>query len=1135
MTRIWTGTASVVNGDATVVLTGDPLSDANCPADATIALDGASYFVLSRTDTTTIELTRGYAGTTSASVAAEIDPLNPAALSVVNAALLAARVQAQLNILDKNSQGLFYTLIGATGDADPTPGKFAFDDDDPAAAAEFYVDNIDGNNRSVVGLLAQWSAGTVLVIRSLTTTAYIAIRMSSDNAAQSGYFKGQFARVGHDGVIAPGEQMSAGWFRVGEGLAFDISGSFAERGDYDDQAAGFVYLSNDGDGEDLTGGVLFVKNSATDGDWQAGIPLQGAKGFAGWAPTFALANDGARRVLQLTGYVGGEGAAPTADIGKYVSASGYTSTIASAMDIRGAAGTNGTSPTIAVGTVTPLASGATPTVANGGTSSAAVFNFGLPVPNDGTDGDNGADGTDPGVLLIWDDGNTLGDPGSGKIRASDDALGSATWLAISKTNRAGDDISGFLATLDDSSNPSRKGVATLTRSGGNAQATVDITGITDHTGYVEVAVTTPSGAAGFLNNNLISFQFAPAGDQGVSGAGTGDVIGPGSSTDGRIAVYDGATGKLLKDGGSAVADLVLKANNGSDFASKQATFDNLSLDGADIASGGTVNLETATGSFVAITGTTATTAITLSDGHRRRTLAAAGWPITVGASLVLNNGGSSYTCSAGDIIDWVADGTVVRGTVHPISGVMPGVNAAIAAYVAAQDVEVFKGAIDCSTNPNYPAADAGHVYRVSVAGKIGGASGINVEVNDRLECVVDSTASGNQATVGANWMISQANIDGAVTGQTSAVDGELALFSGTSGKVLKRATQTGLLSAASGVLGAVTIGTGLSFSGGTLSATGSGMTDQQRQNALLNMANLSKALGSSLRVLETFADGYKASDGINAGASSNVDTSHTAASGYVGATQGGTTVQINGFDSDLSKGSNFTFVDRTTAVSNSVVVFKIGIYNTSAGRTFVAKILKRNSSTNFDVVASQSFVHPGGGWADVTLTSPYTVPGTGAYYLGAYTVAGTYSATVATNARSYISSEATGSGVTGWTEDSNGTNEPMRYTHTPIANNITLVTTTQTADASVSNARALLEIDPIDSITLGTDLTAEVTCDGGSHWASTTLSSVGKGQAGRTVVESADTACTAGTSFAARIKTLNNKSVNVYKTTVTVR
>lgn len=82
---------------------------------------------------------------------------------------------------------------------------------------------------------------------------------------------------------------------------------------------------------------------------------------------------------------------------------------------------------------------------------------------------------------------------------------------------------------------------------------------------------------------------------------------------------------------------------------------------------------------------------------------------------------------------------------------------------SAIDALVYKGVIDCSSNPNYPAADAGHVYKVSVAGKIGGGSGPNVEVGDTLICAVDSSASGNHATVGANWGIIQANIDGAVT------------------------------------------------------------------------------------------------------------------------------------------------------------------------------------------------------------------------------------------------------------------------------------------------------------------------------------------------------------------------------------
>ena len=73
------------------------------------------------------------------------------------------------------------------------------------------------------------------------------------------------------------------------------------------------------------------------------------------------------------------------------------------------------------------------------------------------------------------------------------------------------------------------------------------------------------------------------------------------------------------------------------------------------------------------------------------------------------------------------------------------------------DPFLYKGGLDCSANPNYPAADAGHVYKVTVAGKVGGGSGPDVEVGDTMYCTTDSSASGNHATVGANWAIIQAN------------------------------------------------------------------------------------------------------------------------------------------------------------------------------------------------------------------------------------------------------------------------------------------------------------------------------------------------------------------------------------------
>lgn len=71
-----------------------------------------------------------------------------------------------------------------------------------------------------------------------------------------------------------------------------------------------------------------------------------------------------------------------------------------------------------------------------------------------------------------------------------------------------------------------------------------------------------------------------------------------------------------------------------------------------------------------------------------------------------------------------------------------------------ESLDVFKliGSIDCSGNPNYPAANAGHVYLVSVGGKIGGASGLDVVAGDTITCMVDDTAAGTEAAVGANWV-----------------------------------------------------------------------------------------------------------------------------------------------------------------------------------------------------------------------------------------------------------------------------------------------------------------------------------------------------------------------------------------------
>jgi hypothetical protein len=83
--------------------------------------------------------------------------------------------------------------------------------------------------------------------------------------------------------------------------------------------------------------------------------------------------------------------------------------------------------------------------------------------------------------------------------------------------------------------------------------------------------------------------------------------------------------------------------------------------GADIASAATINLTTATGNTLTITGTVATSAVTLGAGMTRLVRAAGAWPLTYNATTNNITGGVSTVLSAGDHVLY-----------HNISGVIYG-------------------------------------------------------------------------------------------------------------------------------------------------------------------------------------------------------------------------------------------------------------------------------------------------------------------------------------------------------------------------------------------------------------------------------------------------------------------------------
>ena len=105
---------------------------------------------------------------------------------------------------------------------------------------------------------------------------------------------------------------------------------------------------------------------------------------------------------------------------------------------------------------------------------------------------------------------------------------------------------------------------------------------------------------------------------------------------------------------------------------------------------------------------------------------------------------------------------------------------------------------------------------------------------------------------------------------------------------------------------------------------------------------------------------------------------------------------------------------------------------------------------------------------------------------------------------------------------------PIRFWRTLTTANMTLINSGMTAMAAPSTGFITVQAQPVDSITLNTDLTAEISRDGGTNWTAVTLTAGSLNGGFYTYEGNADlTGQPSGTSIKYRIKTLNLKQVRV--------